>query len=321
VSRSSESATPRPATAASVDDLLQLLQAVRRELVLRGEDFQGAWVEKAADDLRAGRQPGWYYSPARGPGGIAFGNVRDGRSWGHVHASEEADAERLSEVLLEGLGTAAASVNVGFTGLTVEGEHRLLSTLSLRPGGTVIERYCMVRTLRSSDTEVDPTPPAGLERVPARDVTLAALADLDWKAFRGSVDDQLVGGAPEEYSRVLVGLLGNALGAFLDGASTALIEREPVRLVGGILTAEVSAQEAVFVDIMVDPERRRRGYARYLLRWALRALVGLGYDRVRLWVTASNRAALRFYEGEEFRRVATTSIYRWERPAGAPQPQ
>ncbi len=313
--------SPRPATAAPSDDLLELLQAVRRELVLRGEDFQGPWVGTAAEDLKAGRQPGWYYPPARGTGGLSFGNRRGERAWGHVHAADEEDAQRLAGVLLEGLAPTAGSVNVGFTGLTVEAEHRLLEVLTQRPGGSVIERYCMVRPLRASDTSVDPTPPAGLERVPARDITLTALADLDWRSFRGSVDDDLVGGDPAEYSRVLTGLLANSLGLFLDAASTGLVEPDPTRLVGGILTAEVSAREAVFVDIMVDPERRRKGYARYLVRWALRALVGLGYEKVRLWVTASNTPAVRFYEAEGFRRLATTSIYRWVRPGEGPQPQ
>ncbi|MGA8274760.1 MAG: GNAT family N-acetyltransferase [Thermoplasmata archaeon] len=321
MTRPPEAETPRPATAASTDDLLELLQSVRRELVLRGEDFQGSWVEKAAEDLRAGRQPGWYYPPANGRGGVSFGNVRGSRAWGHVHSADEEDAVRLSVALLDGLGSRAGAINLGFTGLTVDAEHRLLATLARRPGATVIERYCMARTLRPADTEAPAGPPQGLERVPARDITLAALADLDWRAFRGSVDDQLVGGDPEEYSRVLTGLLGNALGLFLDAASAALIETDPTRLVGGILTAEVSAHEAVFVDIMVEPDRRRRGYARYLLRWALRALVGLGYEKVRLWVTASNVPAVKFYESEGFRRVATTSIYRWERPAEVPQPQ
>jgi ribosomal protein S18 acetylase RimI-like enzyme len=321
VTRASEAGPPRRATGATADDLLELLQTVRRELVLRGEDFQGSWVERAAEDLRAGRQPGWFYSPARGAGGISFGNVRGGRAWGHVHATDERDADQLARALLADLPPEAATAHLGFTGLTVDAEHRLLARLTTDPGGSVIERYCMVRTLRPEDTEFDPRPPQGLERVPAREVTLAALADLDWRAFQGSVDDQLVGGDSAEYSRVLSGLFGNSLGLFLDAASTALIETEPTRLVGGILTAEVSSHEAVFVDIMVDPERRRRGYARFLLRWALRALVGLGYERVRLWVTAANGSAVRFYEVEGFRRVATTSIYRWERVAGAPQPQ
>ncbi|HXQ49033.1 MAG TPA: GNAT family N-acetyltransferase [Thermoplasmata archaeon] len=311
---------PRPTTGATTNDLLELLQTVRRELTLRGEDFQGSWVEPVAEDLRAGRQPGWFYPPAH-RGGIAFGNVRGGRAWGHVHASDEEDAQHLAQALLDGLGPEVASATLGFTGLTVDSEHRLLSALSRRPGAAVLERYCMVRTLRPADAESPSHPPPGLDRVPVRDVTMATLAELDWRAFRGSVDDRLVGGSPEEYARVLTGLLGNALGLFLDAASTALVETTPLQLVGGILTAQISSHEAVFVDIMVDPERRRRGHARFLLRWALRALVGLGYEKVRLWVTATNGPAMKFYEAEGFRRIAATSIYRWDRADDVPQPQ
>jgi len=258
---------------------------------------------------------------AGGPGGIAFGNVREGRAWGHVHSGDEQEALRLAEALLDALRPEVGSATIGFTGLTVDAEHRLLSVLARRTGASVIERYCMVRVLRPADAEASSHPPPGLERVPVRDVTLAALADLDWKAFHGSVDDRLVGGSPQEYTRVLSGLLGNSLGLFLDAASTALVEQEPLRLVGGILTAEITSREAVFVDIMVDPERRRRGLGRFLLHWALRALIGLGYEKVRLWVTASNVPAVQFYETEGFRRIAATSIYRWERSDKAPQPQ
>jgi ribosomal protein S18 acetylase RimI-like enzyme len=319
VTRAPGAETPRPTTAASTDDLLELLQTVRRELALRGEDFQGTWVEQAAAEMRAGHQPGWYYPPAGGRGGISFGNVRGDRAWGHVHSADEQDSLPLARALLDGLPREVRSLSVGFTGLTVDSEHRLLAALSTRPGASIVERYCMVRTLRPSDAESAVAIPPGVERVAVRDVTLAALADLDWRAFRGSVDDRLVGGSPEEYSRVLTGLLGNALGLFLDAASTAIVETVPLRLVGGILTAEISSREAVFVDIMVDPERRRRGLARFLVRWALRALVSLGYEKVRLWVTASNLPALGFYEAEGFRRIATTSIYRWEAAGDPPQ--
>jgi ribosomal protein S18 acetylase RimI-like enzyme len=321
VTRPAGAEAPRPATSARPDELLELLQTVRRELTLRGEDFQGSWVEPVAEELHTGRQPGWFFPLAGGRGGIAFGNVREGRAWGHVHSTAEGEALLLAEGLLDSLGPEVHSASLGFTGLTVDAEHRLLSTLAHRAGASVIERYCMVRALRPTDAEAPSHPPPGLERVPVRDVTLAALADLDWKAFRGSVDDRLVGGSPEEYARVLSGLLGNSLGLFLDAASTALVEKEPLRLVGGILTAEITSHEAVFVDIMVDPERRRRGLARFLLHWALRALVGLGYEKVRLWVTASNTPAVRFYEADGFRRIAATSIYRWERSDEGPQPQ
>jgi ribosomal protein S18 acetylase RimI-like enzyme len=312
---------PRPATAASMDDLLELLQTVRRELVLRGEDFQGSWVETAANDLREGRQPGWYYPPSSARAGIAFGNLRGTRAWGHVHSAHRESAVLLAGALEEGLALQASSVSLGFTGLTVESESAVLAQLRERPGSVVIERYAMVRPLQGDDTRAPTDAPANLERMPVRDLTIAALSDLDYRAFRGTVDDQLVGGAVEEYARVLTGILDNGLGLFLDLASTGLIARDPVRLVAGILTSEVSSREAVFVDIMVDPTWRRRGIARFLVRWAMRALVGLGYQQVRLWVTASNTAALQFYESEGFRRVTTTRIYRWERTGQAPQPQ
>jgi ribosomal protein S18 acetylase RimI-like enzyme len=317
----SEIDAPRPATAASWDDLLELLQTVRRELILRGEDFTGNWVEPAAHDLKDGRQPGWYYSPASSKAGIAFGNARGPRAWGHVHDGDESCAIALARALLEGLAVESGTVSLGFTGLTVEAEGRVLGSLLGRPGSMVIERYAMVRTLQAIDTEAPTTPPAPIERVPVRAITVDALADLDWRSFRGSTDDLLVGGSVEEYARILNGLLANGLGPFLDVASTALLERTPDRVVGGILTAEVTAREAVFLDIMVDPERRQKGLGRFLVRWAMRALRGLGYEQVRLWVTASNTAALRLYDAEGFRRIATTRIYRWERPSGDPQAQ
>jgi ribosomal protein S18 acetylase RimI-like enzyme len=311
--------SPRPATAASVDELLELVQAVRKELVLRGEDFQGNWVETAAEDLRAGRQPGWFYSPGSPSGGIAFGNLRGTRAWGHVHCADEARTVALAQSLVEGLSGSARSVSVGFTGLTVEAEGRALESLR-RPGSLVIERHAMVRALRPDDTKAPTSPPGGVVRVPIRDVTMEALADLDWRSFQSTTDDLLVGGSVEEYARVLTGLLDNGLGLFLDPASTALLEEGPRRLVGGILTAQVTAREAVFLDIMVDPERRRRGLGRFLVRWAMRSLVGLGYESVRLWVTASNTSALQLYDSEGFRRVQSTRIYRWEAPAVEPQP-
>jgi ribosomal protein S18 acetylase RimI-like enzyme len=320
VSRAAELPPPRAATAAPPGDLLELLQGVRRELRQRGEDFRGEWVERAAHDLHAGRQPGWYYPPVGRSGGIAFGSIRERRAWGHVHSEDEGGSRRLARALRDGLAQEAATVSIGFTGLPADSERRVLSDLAATPGGQVIERQAMSRVLGPEDANGPVDPPEALVRYPVRDVTLEALTDLDWRAFQGSVDDALVGGAPAEYRRVLSGLLENGLGPFLDAASATLAETEPLRLVGAILTAEVSAREAVFLDLMVDPERRRRGYARFLLRWALRALVGLGYASVRLWVTSSNTPALRLYQAEGFRRIASSTIYRWEEAVAGPQP-
>jgi ribosomal protein S18 acetylase RimI-like enzyme len=312
---------PRPATAAPADDLLELLQEVRREVALHEEDPTGEWVERSVEELRAGRKPGWFYARSDGGGGIAFANVRGARAWGHVHSTEEERSRRLAVALLDGLGNEIVAVSLGFTGLTVEDERRLAASLSSRPGAAVIERYAMERPLRAEDTAGGGDAPVGLRRVAVRDVTLAALAELDWRAFRGSLDDLMVGGSPEEYARMITSLLENGQGRSLDAASTVLLASEPDRLIGGVLTSEISSREAIFLDLIVDPESRGQGLGRFLLRWALRALRGLGYEKVRLWVTATNTVALRLYDSEGFGRVATTIIYRWDRPAAGPQPQ
>jgi ribosomal protein S18 acetylase RimI-like enzyme len=313
--------SPREATAGSTDELLELLQSVRRDVSLREEDPSGGWVERSVEELRDGRKPGWYYPPSEGGGGIAFATVRGSRAWGHVHSLEEGRSRSLATALLDGLGEDIGAISLGFTGLPIEVERRLATSLSSRPGGTVIERYAMDRALRADDTKVGGEPPEGLRRVAVRDVTLAALADLDWRAFRGSVDDLMVGGSPEEYVRMITSLLENGQGRFLDNASTVLIASEPDRLIGAVLTSEITSREAIFLDLMVDPEQRGRGYGRFLLRWAFRSLRGLGYEKVRLWVTATNTTALRLYDEEGFGRVATTIIYRWDRPLGDPQAQ
>jgi ribosomal protein S18 acetylase RimI-like enzyme len=312
---------PRAATAGTADELLELLQAVRREVSLREEDPSGEWVERSMEDLRAGRKPGWFYSPSNEGGGIAFATVRETRAWGHVHSADEDRSRRLSVALLDGLGELTGGINLGFTGLTVEAERRLATSLSGRPGSAVIERYAMERALGTEDERAAGDPPDGLRRIPVRDVTLAALAELDWRSFRGSTDDVMVGGSPEEYARMVTSLLENGQGRFLDAASTVLLASEPDRVVGAVLTSEISSREAIFLDLMVDPEYRRRGYGRFLLRWALRVLRGLGYEKARLWVTATNTSALRLYDSAGFGRVATTTIYRWDRPPAGPQPQ
>ncbi len=163
--------------------------------------------------------------------------------------------------------------------------------------------------------------PAGVRLLPVRDATLEALADLDARAFQGTVDDLVVGGSVAHYADMMRGLLDSQMGRFLDEASTLLLQPDPLRLVGGVLCAETSPREAVIQDLMVEPERRGHGEGRFLLRWGLRALHALGYATATLWVTEANRSALRLYETEGFLRTASTVIFHWGRPDGVPQPQ
>ena len=316
---------PRAATTASNDTLLELFQAVRRELKLREETPSGEWVERSAQEARTGVRPAWFYPPSEDGGGLAVYTRRESKAWAHVHAAAGPAAEeragRLATVLLESLPPEVRSVALGFSGFDLEQERRVARSLAERFGAQVVERYQMERRLRPDPPAVVPAPPTGVRLIPVRDATIEALADLDARSFRGTVDDLVVGGSLAHYAEMMQGLLDSHMGRFLDEASTLLLQPEPLRLVGGVLCAETSPREAVVQDLMVEPERRGHGEGRFLLRWALRALHALGYSTATLWVTESNRAARRLYDSEGFLRTASTVIFHWGRPDGVPQPQ
>ncbi len=316
---------PRPATSAPPDELLELFQAIRKELELREEAPSGAWVESSAAESRAGTRPAWFYPPSDGGGGIAFYSRRGPKVWGHVHsamgpaASER--ARRLAETLLGSLPPEVRWVSVGFSGFDLEEERRVVRGLAARPGAIAVERYQMERAVRLDGPPPPPEPPAGLELIPPRAATVQALGDLDARGFRGTVDDLVMGGTVEQYTEIVQSLLDSRIGRFLEEASTLLYQADPPRLVGGILVSEASPREGVILDLVVDPERRMHGYGRFLLRWGLRALHALGYTTATLWVTEANDAALRLYESEGFRRTASTVLFHWTRPSGEPHPQ
>jgi ribosomal protein S18 acetylase RimI-like enzyme len=316
---------PRPAKGGATTELLELLQGVRVALTEREEAPSGDWVEASATDLKSGRQLGWYYPVSEGGGGIGLATLRGRRLWGHVHATpgpEGAErAVRLAEAILTAEDSGAEVATLGFSGLPEAEESAVAARLAQRPGSMVIRRQAFERDLTEQDESRRAEPPAGLRRVAVSEVDMAALAELDWQSFRGSVDDLMIGGSPEEYRRILTGLLRNTLGRFLDEASVLLVDESGTRLVGGVLTSEVTARQALFLDLMVAPQDRRRGIGRFLLGWAFRSLRALGYVRVRLWVTTSNEAAVGLYLSEGFHPVAATTIYRWEPGAATPHPQ
>jgi len=296
---------------------------VRQALLLRAEAPTGDWVEQSATELRSGSKSGVYLPPAEG-GGLAFYSSRGRAAYGHVHAASGAEAASrallLADAVLDGLPSTIGSIDLGFTGLSAADERSVADRLARRPGSTVIERHAMERELTPADGERPTGVPGTARHVPIRSVTLDALVDLDWRSFQGTVDGLVIGFDIDEYRRVLVSMLDGRVGRFLDEASTALVEPDPPRLIGAIMTTEQSARRAVFVDLLVDPERRRKGLGRYLLTWGMRALWAFGYERVRLWVTVANGPAQSLYESAGFRTVATAIIYRWDRDAPAPQP-
>jgi ribosomal protein S18 acetylase RimI-like enzyme len=314
---------PRPARGAPSDELLELVAWIRRELVARNESPTGAWVEETVRDLLSGAKDGAYY-PIESGGALGFRADRGDDSFGHVHVGPGPEpverAARLTDRLFDARPATAHALSIGFTGLTTEDEIRLRDRLLQRPGTIWIQRYAMERALGPEDDPELPGPPDGLAVVPVRDVTIEALADLDRRAFEGTTDELLIGSQPAEYRRILEALLGGEMGRFLDEASTALYRPDPPALLGAILTCERSARRAVFLDFMVDPAARGRGYGRFLLRWGFRALRALGHERVGLWVTGTNAAARRLYDDVGFRVTHTAAIYRWDAADSSPQP-
>jgi ribosomal protein S18 acetylase RimI-like enzyme len=315
---------PRPTRGAPPDDLLELVQMVRRELVQRDEAPSGAWVEATASELARGDRWGVYY-PTSGGGGLAFRTDRGPDSYGHVHVDRSdfsgARAQRLADAMVESLPSSVRTVSVGFTGLTTEEEARALAALADRPGSTVIRRFAMDRSLVPEDGAPLGPPPKDSRAVAVRDATLDALADLDRRAFEGSVDALLIGPTAEDYRRALRSILDGQSGRFLDEASTVLYRADPPMLLGALLTCEKSPRRASFLDFMVDPSSRRSGLGRYLLRWGFRALRALGYEQVRLWVSESNVGARRLYDSVGFSVTHTAVIYRWDRPGSGAHPQ
>lgn len=313
---------PLSAAGAPLDQLQELVQLVRRELAVRRESPRGEWAEEVAADLRAGRKPGWYFPTDHG-GGLAFYSERGPEAFGHVHIDTGPEVETralaLANVLLDHLPESIRSIDIGWTGMLPEVERQVVERLSARAGSTVIARRAVERALTAADGQELGEPPGGLALVPLTNVTVDALASLDQRAYLGTVDELLVGPHFEDHRRVIESLLAGSLGPFLGEASAALLVPEPPRLVGALFTAEQSPRHAVFLNFMVDPADRGRGYGRYLLRWGLRALRALGYDGVHLWVTDANVPARTLYEKTGFRPVASATIYRWERPAPASQ--
>ena len=314
---------PLPTHGARLDELVEIVQQVRKALLARDESPAGDWVERTAEELRSGHTPGWYY-PAGPEAGLSFYSRSGAEAYGHVHAVDSPGAvdraERLASSLLAHLPEAVRSVNIGFTGLSPAPEQELLGRLAERPGSTVLERMALERSLGADDGRPPGPIPEGLLLVPIRAVTVDALADLDLRSVQGTADAQLIGGRVDEYRRVMAAMIDGSLGRFLDEASTALFQPDPPRLVGAILSAERSPRKAIFVAFMVDPEFRRKGYGTFLFRWGLRALWALGYQRIHLWVTAANEPARRLYHDFHLEPTVRSTIYRVSRSPGPPQP-
>ncbi|HKV89937.1 MAG TPA: GNAT family N-acetyltransferase, partial [Thermoplasmata archaeon] len=309
---------PRPATEARPDVLLELVHGVRGSLLARGEAISSVWVEEAARDLKAGRQLGW----TLGEGSLAFVSTRPARTFGHVHVGEGADrlerAETLLAVLVAHLPPGTSRLDAGVSGLTDEEEETLAERYLRLEGASILRRARMERNFPPPPPDLPPGS-LGIRHVRARSLPVDALAELDWRAFRGTPDENLVADTAEENRQTLADVLNGRLGRFVDEASTALVQDDGA-LVGALLTAEHDPRTGVFLDLLVEPSHRRRGLGRYLVSWGLRALSALGYSTARLWVTETNRPAWLLYLSVGFEVVGRARIFRYVAPTALASP-
>jgi ribosomal protein S18 acetylase RimI-like enzyme len=294
--------------------------------VRRGEVLPRAWVEEAARDLKSGDLPGLWLPGTTGAAGLVVYSVRQERIFGHVHVDEGADRSArvrlLVRTLIASLPKGVRRADIGLSGLPEAEEEAVGRALVEELGGALILRRALERPVGPSDAADVAFPLDGARTVPIRAIPVSQVAELDWRAFQGTADANLVADTVDEDRRGIEELLAGRLGRFLDEASEALVTSDD-HLVGAILVSEQDPRHAMVCDLVVEPAERRHGIARFLLVRSFRALHALGYNFLRLWVTEANVPARSLYEGLGFAPVSTARIYRWGPPAGAapPHPQ
>jgi ribosomal protein S18 acetylase RimI-like enzyme len=315
-----------PARDAPPDELLERTNLLWKELIRRGEPISRAWVEEAARDLKTGDLPGLWLPGTTGAPGLAVYSMRHSRVFAHAHVDPGPDQGPrmvlLVRTLLANLPGGVGRADVGLSGLPESTEEEVGQALVAELGGSIVLRRGLQRAVGPADAAEVAPPLPGARAMRVRDIPVGLLAALDWRAFQGTADANLVADTIEEDRRGLEELLQGRLGRFLDEASELLVTGDD-RLVGAILVSEQDARHAMVCDIAVEPAERRRGIARFLIRRSLRALLGLGYGYLRLWVTEANAPARSLYGGLGFTMVSTARIYRWGPPGdgGARQPQ
>jgi ribosomal protein S18 acetylase RimI-like enzyme len=304
------------ARAADPTSVLELTAAMRRALVQRGEHLGPSWPEEAARDLSTGSLAGRLARSGAEAIGLGILAPRGDRGYGQIHVAAAGERVAIAEELFADLVAhapgALGRADVGVSGLTAAEEATLAGAVALRPDTEIIRRFALRRGLDLDHPPRAAPLPEGFRYLPVRTYPPAALARLDWAAFRGSPDAAFIAESPRGALRLLEGILAGQLGRFLEEASFVVADGAGA-LAGFLLTVEESPRVGVFVDLAVEPSQRRRGVARALLVRGLRGLLALGHTTARLWVTEGNAPARALYEALDFRPDATSYIYRWRR--------
>ena len=177
-----------------------------------------------------------------------------------------------------------------------------------RRGFFRLRRSALVLPLdRSARGESQPEAPA--RRVGPSD--LAALAELLERAYRADPWERAVFATrrdPAEDARGAVErTLDGDFGTFLPAASFG-VERDG-RLVAATLLTDADGPR--LAQVMVDPEERRRGLARRLIRRSVDAVRSSAPSAIRLTVSDWNRAAGRLYRSLGFVDDPSAALVLW----------
>ncbi len=139
-------------------------------------------------------------------------------------------------------------------------------------------------------------------------------AQLIDRAYHGHIDSlvndqyQSVAGA----RRFLTNLVQYpGCGTFFPPGSFLAMDRRTQRVCGLILCSLVASDVGHVTQVCTDPDVRRAGIARELMRRCLEALAAGGCRRVGLTVTATNEPAVRLYETLSFTVQTTFGAYVW----------
>ena len=132
------------------------------------------------------------------------------------------------------------------------------------------------------------------------------MARLCARAYARSHDVRAfaVDGTPDEWSDYVTGLVTRpGGGSFLPDASFAA-GTEAGELDAAVITTELAPRTSHIAQLAVDPEARRRGLGRTLMRSAMSRAAAIGYTRMTLLVAKANTPAARLYDQLGFRDYA-----------------
>jgi ribosomal protein S18 acetylase RimI-like enzyme len=187
----------------------------------------------------------------------------------------------------------------------------------LEPLG-VCFRWRAAMGLRLADLTEPAPPPSGYEIVPWDPACLNRVAEVDWHAYRNTIDATLYWRyfrSPRDCRRMWEEAQRGKFGVF-DRERTRLLLCEG-RICGDILSVVRPTGDGFIANLAVLPEHRG-GTGRALLLSALWAFREAGFERVTLAVTLANEQAYRLYTAVGFRRLYRFPVATRPGPWGPP---